>query len=153
MKDSFLLLEICLPGFPVLRFEVMLLVDLWWLKVLLCSFLLIAIAAAHFVWRCTQLGLQKKFAVFLCVIICWNDHLFIATEGINALKIFQSKMVNTVPIQNYSVNNATAWQGSPTVQWTLGILQKIELILGNLIRILELTLAFMHKCILPRRKD
>lgn len=46
--------------------------------------------------------------------------MFSATEDVNEncpnVKIFQSKIVNAVPIQNYSVNNATAWQGPPTAR-------------------------------------
>lgn len=102
-KDSFLLLQICLPGLPVLRFEVIFLVNIWPLKGLLCSFPNIS-CSSNFIWSCTQLGLQQKFAVFLCIlIIYWNDHLFSATGEVNEkspkVKIFQSKIVNAVPIQ------------------------------------------------------
>lgn len=110
-KDSFLLLEICLPGFPVLRFEVIFLVDLWPLEGLLCSFPNSNSSSCSLYEVVLSLG--HKFAIFLCIpIIYWNDHLFSATEDVNEncpnsfLKIFQSKIVNAVPIHHYSVNNA-----------------------------------------------
>lgn len=85
-----------------------------------------------------------------------NDHLSSTTEDVNQncpnVKIFQFKIVNAVPIENYSLNNATAWQGLPSVERALGILEKI-LTVGHLIRSLEVTLVFLPKCVLPERED
>lgn len=85
-----------------------------------------------------------------------NGHLSSTTEDVNEncpnVKIFQSRIVNAAPIENYSLNNAAAWERLPTVWWALGILQKMLLIVGYLIRILELTLVFLPKGVFPERE-
>lgn len=156
-QNTLVLLGICLPGLPVLRFEVILLVDLWALKGILCSFPSAVRAAAFYMklyWICAT---TKVFCFLMCPYYLLNDHLSSTTEDVNEncpnVKIFQSKIVNAVSIENYFLNNATAWQGLPTVRWALGILQKMLLIVGNLIKRLELTLVSLPKCALPERKD
>lgn len=154
------MLGICSPGLPVLRFEVIFLVDLWVLKVISSS-ILAAVRAATFHMKLYSAWVITKVCCFLMhPYNLLNGHLVLlssTTADVNEncpnVKIFQSKIVNSVPIENYSLNNATSWEGLPTAWWALGILQKMLLIVGHLIRSLELTLVFLPKGVLPERED